>query len=97
MVGERAWILPVSIARRQPAGTAPGGQSPDMAPHTLLMPVTQCRQRPLEQARPSTRGAQHLGRAMGAHYRHTTPEMATRLVAAIQARLSIEPATLSLP
>jgi hypothetical protein len=57
-------------------------------PHTLLMPVTQCRQRHLEQARPSTRGAQHLGSAMGAHYRHTTPEMATRLVAAIQARLS---------
>jgi integrase len=38
---------------------------------------------------PSTRGAQHLGSAMGAHYRHTTPEMAARVVAAIQARLSI--------
>jgi integrase len=38
---------------------------------------------------PSTRGTQHLGSAMGAHYRHTTPEMAARVVAAIQARLSI--------
>ena len=36
---------------------------------------------------PSTRGAQHLGSTMGAHYRHTTPEMATRVVAAIQTRL----------
>jgi hypothetical protein len=26
---------------------------------------------------------------MGAHYRHTTPEMATRVVAAIQARLVV--------
>jgi integrase len=38
---------------------------------------------------PSTRGAQHLGSAMGAHYRHTTPEMAVRVVAAIQARLTL--------
>jgi DNA invertase Pin-like site-specific DNA recombinase len=38
---------------------------------------------------PSTRGAQHLGSVMGAHYRHTTPEMAARVIAAIQARLSI--------
>jgi hypothetical protein len=38
---------------------------------------------------PSSRGAQHLGSAMGAHYRHTSPEMAARVVAAIQARLSI--------
>jgi hypothetical protein len=37
----------------------------------------------------STRGAQHLGSTMGTHYRHTTPEMATRVVAAIQARLTI--------
>jgi integrase len=37
----------------------------------------------------STRGAQHLGSTMGAHYRHTTPEMATRVVAAIQARLVV--------
>jgi integrase len=35
------------------------------------------------------RGAQHLGSAMGAHYRHTTPEMAARVVAAIQARLAV--------
>jgi hypothetical protein len=34
---------------------------------------------------PSTRGVQNLGSAMGAHYRHTTPEMATRVVTAIQA------------
>jgi hypothetical protein len=26
---------------------------------------------------------------MGAHYRHTTPEMATRVVAAIQSRLVV--------
>jgi integrase len=38
---------------------------------------------------PSTRGAQHLGSAMGAHYRHTTPEMATRVVMAIQDRLTV--------
>jgi integrase len=38
---------------------------------------------------PSTRGAQHLGSAMGAHYRHTTPEMAARVVTAIQARLTV--------
>jgi integrase len=37
----------------------------------------------------STRGAQHLGSAMGAHYRHTTPEMASRVVMAIQARLTV--------
>jgi len=37
----------------------------------------------------STRGAQHLGSTMGAHYRHTTPEMATRIVTAIQDRLSV--------
>jgi Penicillinase repressor len=36
------------------------------------------------------RGAQHLGSTMGARYRHTTPaEMATRVVAAIQARLVV--------
>jgi integrase len=34
----------------------------------------------------STRGAQHLGSSMGAH---TTPEMATRVVAAIQTRLVV--------
>jgi integrase len=37
----------------------------------------------------TSRGAQHLGSAMGAHYRHTTPEMAARVVAAIQARLAV--------
>ena len=37
----------------------------------------------------STRGAQHLGITMGAHYRHTTPEMATRVVMAIQDRLAV--------
>ena len=37
----------------------------------------------------STRGGQHRGSAMGAHYRHTTPEMATRVVTAIQDRLAV--------
>ncbi len=37
----------------------------------------------------STRGAQHLGSTMDAHYRHTTPEMATRVVTVIQARLTV--------
>jgi hypothetical protein len=37
----------------------------------------------------STRGAQHLGSTMGAHYRHTTPEMATRVIMAIQDRLAV--------
>ena len=37
----------------------------------------------------STRGAQHLGSTMGAHYRHTTPEMATRVVMVIQDRLAV--------
>jgi integrase len=37
----------------------------------------------------STRGAQQLGSTMGAYYRHTTPEMATRVVAAIQDRLVV--------
>jgi hypothetical protein len=32
------------------------------------------------------RGAQHLGSTMGAHHRHTTPEMATRVITAIQDR-----------
>ena len=35
------------------------------------------------------RGAQHLGSTMGAHYRHTTPEMATRVAMAIQDRLAV--------
>ena len=37
----------------------------------------------------STRGAQHLGSTLGAHYRHSTPEMATRVVTAIQDRLVV--------
>jgi integrase len=37
----------------------------------------------------TTRGAQHLGSAMGAHYRHTTPEMAARVVVAIETRLAV--------
>jgi hypothetical protein len=35
------------------------------------------------------RGAQQLGSAMGTHSRHTTPEMAARVVTAIQVRLAI--------
>jgi integrase len=35
------------------------------------------------------RSRQHQGSAMGAHYRHTTPEMAARVAAAVQQRLSI--------
>ena len=35
------------------------------------------------------RSGQHRGSAMGAHYRHTTPEMAARVADAIQQRLAI--------
>jgi integrase len=35
------------------------------------------------------RGGQHRGSAMGAHYRHTTPEMAARVVATIEQCLTI--------
>jgi integrase len=35
------------------------------------------------------RTGQHRGSAMGARYRHTTPEMATRVIDAIQQRLTI--------
>ena len=35
------------------------------------------------------RNGQGLGSAMGAHYRHTTPEMATRVITAIEARLAV--------
>ena len=35
------------------------------------------------------RSRQHQGSAMGAHYRHTTPEMAARAVDAIQQRLTV--------
>jgi integrase len=37
----------------------------------------------------SGRGGQQRGSAMGAHYRHTTPEMAARAVEAIQQRLTV--------
>jgi transposase len=37
----------------------------------------------------SGRSRQHQGSAMGAHYRHTTPEMATRVADAIQQRLAV--------
>ena len=37
----------------------------------------------------SGRGGQQRGSAMSAHYRHTTPEMATRAVDAIQQRLTV--------
>jgi hypothetical protein len=37
----------------------------------------------------SSRGGQQRGSAMGAHYRHTTPEMAARVAAAIQQRLTV--------
>jgi DNA-binding transcriptional ArsR family regulator len=35
------------------------------------------------------RGGRGLGSAMGAHYRHTTPEMAARVITAIDARLAV--------
>jgi integrase len=37
----------------------------------------------------TSRAGQQRGSAMGAHYRHTTPEMATRVIDAIQQRLTI--------
>ena len=37
----------------------------------------------------ATSRGQHRGCAMGAHYRHTTPEMAARAVEAIQQRLTV--------
>ena len=37
----------------------------------------------------SSRGAQHLGSTMGAHSRHTTPEMAARITIAIEQRLTV--------
>ena len=37
----------------------------------------------------TSRAGQQRGRAMGAHYRHTTPEMASRVAAAIDQRLSV--------
>ncbi len=35
------------------------------------------------------RSSQHQGSAMGAHYRHTTPEMAVRVIDAIERRLTV--------
>ena len=35
------------------------------------------------------RTGQQRGSAMGAHYRHTTPEMAARVITAIEARLAV--------
>jgi hypothetical protein len=35
------------------------------------------------------RGGRGLGSARGAHYRHTTPELATRVITAIEARLAV--------
>jgi integrase len=35
------------------------------------------------------RSGEHQGSVMGAHYRHTTPEMAARVIAAVQQRLTI--------
>jgi integrase len=37
----------------------------------------------------TSRSGEHEGSAMGAHYRHSTPEMAARVIAAVQQRLTI--------
>jgi hypothetical protein len=37
----------------------------------------------------SSRGGQQRGSAMGAHYRHTTPEMAARIATAVEQRLRV--------
>ena len=37
----------------------------------------------------TSRAGQQWGSAMGAHYRHTTPEMAARIADAIEQRLSV--------
>ena len=37
----------------------------------------------------TSRAGQQRGSAMGAHYRHTTPEMAARIAAAIEQRLRL--------
>jgi hypothetical protein len=41
----------------------------------------------------SGRAGRHPGSAIGAHYRHTTPEMAARVVAAVEERLVVVLAT----
>src|SRR4029453_1947175 len=38
---------------------------------------------------PTSRPGQQRGSAMGAHYRHTTPEMAARIATAIEQRLTM--------
>jgi predicted ArsR family transcriptional regulator len=38
---------------------------------------------------PSGRAGRHEASAIGAHYRHTTPEMAARVVAAVEERLVV--------
>jgi Phage integrase family len=42
---------------------------------------------------PSGRSGRHPGSAIGAHYRHTTPELAARVVAAVEERLVVVLAT----
>ena len=37
----------------------------------------------------TSRVGQQRGSAMGAHYRHTTPEMAARIATAIERRLTV--------
>ena len=37
----------------------------------------------------TSRAGQQRGSAMGAHYRHTTPEMAARIATAIEQRLTV--------
>ena len=41
----------------------------------------------------SGRSGRHRGSAIGAHYRHTTPEMAARVIAAVEERLVVVLAT----
>jgi integrase len=41
----------------------------------------------------SGRSGRHRGSTIGAHYRHTTPEMAARVVAAVEERLVVVLAT----
>ena len=38
---------------------------------------------------PSGRSGRHEASAIGAHYRHTTPEMAARIATAIERRLTV--------
>ena len=50
--------------------------------------------RPLRMGhQPSGRAGRHPGSAIGAHYRHTTPEMAAHVVAAVEERLVVVLAT----